>query len=205
MQQREKNRSVSLPKMRVSLPVIIEVRSRIRAASSPTGHQDYFTLSNSATNHASFIFSSVLKSTKQEMRPKTSKQQDPADQPEEHAHSGAAHSCVGRACSHILPIQLTEAAGALRTQHGPTNQTQSWMLPLINCRFWTPERRQVRRVTHLQHGNKMNKEDSAALTENGWLYSGGSCNPLEAQSTGSLSSDICEGRNVNKLIADDFK
>ncbi len=46
---------------------------------------------------------------------------------------------MGRASSHILPIQLAETAGALRAQHGPTEQTQGRVLPLVISGLGTPE------------------------------------------------------------------
>lgn len=62
------------------------------------------------------------------------------DLPEEHPHTSSTGSSVGGASSHIFPVQLTETAGALRAQHGPTEQAQGRVLPLIICRLGTPER-----------------------------------------------------------------
>lgn len=86
-------------KVRISLPIIIQVRSGVSASSSLTGHQYNFTLSY----------------------------------PEEHAHPGSTGSSVGGAGPHILSIQLAEAAGALRAQHGPAEQAQGRVLPVIVC------------------------------------------------------------------------
>lgn len=70
--------------------------------------------------------------------------------PEEHPHSGPAGSSVSRASSHIFPIQLAQTAGALRTQHGPTEQAQGGMLPLIICGLGAPEDdRGAEQVEHL--------------------------------------------------------
>lgn len=90
-------------KMRISLPIIIQVRSRIRASSSLAGHQNYLTLSY----------------------------------PEEHANPSATGSSVGSAGPNILPIQRAKTAGALRAQHGPTEQAQGRMLPLVIHGLWT--------------------------------------------------------------------
>lgn len=61
------------------------------------------------------------------------------DPPEEHPHSCAAGSSMGGAGSHVFPIQLAKAAGALRAQHGPTKQTECRMLPFIIGGLGTPE------------------------------------------------------------------
>lgn len=71
--------------------------------------------------------------------------------PEEHPHSRPAGSSVSRASSHVFPIQLAEAAGALRAQHGPTEQAQGGMLPLIICGLGAPEDdRGAEQVEHLR-------------------------------------------------------
>ena len=61
------------------------------------------------------------------------------DPPQEHPHPSTADRSVGGARSHIFPVQLTETAGALRAQHGPTEQAQCRVLPLIIRRLGTPE------------------------------------------------------------------
>lgn len=130
--------------MRISLPIIIQVRSGVRASSSLTGHQHNFTLSYPVNMKSKNTIQSPKKTqlkTKFEswkiilsipIRPRI-------NSPEEHAHSGSTGRSVGRARSHIFPIQLTETAGALRAQHGPAEQAQGRMLPVIVCRLGAPE------------------------------------------------------------------
>lgn len=75
--------------------------------------------------------------------------------PEEHSHSGPTGGSVGGAGAHVLPVQLRLTAVALGAQHGPTEEAQGGVLPLIVCGFRTPEGqgrggRGVRRVR--RHG-----------------------------------------------------
>lgn len=87
------------------------------------------------------------------------------DPPEEHSHTSTTGGSVGGACANILPIQLAETAGALRAQHGPTEQAQGRVLPFIICRLGTPENKE-QRVEHLQqifHKEKMNERTSISL------------------------------------------
>lgn len=51
--------------------------------------------------------------------------------PEKHSHSSSTDGGVGRTRSHFLPVQLHLTAGALCTQHNPTQQTQSRVLSLV--------------------------------------------------------------------------
>lgn len=119
--------------MRVRLPVIIQVRSWVRAASGPTSHQYHFTLSYPVHIKSYIISEAHLMQSDPEVFVSIS------NPPEEHAHSGAAGSSVSRASSHVLPVQLAEAARALRAQHGPAEQAQGGMLPLIVCGLGAPE------------------------------------------------------------------
>lgn len=47
--------------MRVHLPIIIQVRSRVRAASSPTSHQYHFTLSYPVSIKSYIIYEAHLR------------------------------------------------------------------------------------------------------------------------------------------------
>lgn len=124
-----------------------------------------------------------------------------ADQPEEQAHSSPTGSSVGSARSHVLPVQLAEAAGALRAQHGPTNQAQGRMLSLIIGGFWTPEDGRDGKVEHLQPTETQQiKKRLLLLTENGWLYWAERCNPQEDQSNDSFSLDIYRKNSINKRL-----
>lgn len=67
------------------------------------------------------------------------KAREPLLPPEEHSHSGAAGGGVGGARSHVLPVQLSETAGALRAQHGAAEQAQGGVLPLVVAGLGTPE------------------------------------------------------------------
>lgn len=141
---------------------------RVLLAISITSHS----LTLSTLNHTSFmkhiscsqtweVFVSI--STRPRLNP-----------PEEHPHSGPAGSSVSSASSHIFPIQLAETAGALRAQHGPTEQAQGGMLPLIICGLGAPEddrgAEQVEHLWWLFHWRMATEKDfSSPLTENGWL------------------------------------
>lgn len=147
--------------MRISLPIIIQVRSGVCAPSSLTGHQYDFTLSYPVNMKPNFIniahfVKEILHSKSKDavlelenilllpMRPAI-------DWPEEHPYSSTAGSSVGGASSHVFPIQLAETAGALRAQHGPAKQAQGRMLPLIVCGLGTPEDDRGVGLTSLAH------------------------------------------------------
>lgn len=61
--------------------------------------------------------------------------------PEEHADSSSTGGSVGGAGSHIIPVQLSLTADALRAQHHPTEQAQGGVLPVVISRLGTPEGR----------------------------------------------------------------
>lgn len=120
-----------VPKVRIGLPVFVQVRSWVRAPPSFTSHQHDLALSYSVgLNQTSFIKHLHLTKTLNKKK---------AHRPEEHAHPSTAGGSVGSASSHILSIQLAETARALRAQHGPTEQAQRRVLPLVVCRLGTPE------------------------------------------------------------------
>lgn len=59
--------------------------------------------------------------------------------PEEHANSSSTWGSMGCASSNLLTIQRHVTACVLRAQHGPTEQTQRRVLPLIVRGVWTSE------------------------------------------------------------------
>lgn len=81
---------------------------------------------------------------------------------------------MGGAGPHILSIQLAEAAGALRAQHGPAEQAQGRVLPVIVGGLGAPEdgvqRRQAEHLGQtLQHNVVTERPVHFQLTENGML------------------------------------
>lgn len=97
---------------------------------------------------------------------------------------------MGGARSHVLPIQLSETAGALRAQHGAAEKAQGGVLPLVVAGLGTPEERRAvsQRAEGASAGGKVY---SGPLTGNDWLDLAECCNPPGDQSDGSVSSGIC--------------
>lgn len=138
--------------MRISLPIIVQVRSWVGASSSLTSHQYDFTLSYSVKNENKH--SLLAANIPQRKNVCCSPTCWVADQPEEHAHSSTTSSSMGSAGSHFLPVQLADTAGALRAKHCPTKQAQGRMLPVIICGLWTPEDKSTEKSRKLYvHGH----------------------------------------------------
>lgn len=122
--------------------------------------------------------------------------------PEEHSHSGSTGGSVGRARPHVLPVQLTEAAGTLRAKHGAADQAQRRVLPLVHRGLRTPEGPEP--AGERSRTETKRTETTGFLTESGWLCSGERCNPLEDRSTDSFSSDIWGTSKITNLFQDVF-